>query len=159
MRTVHYSKNIELNDGYTSRYVINELNKIDVNKRFDFEKTRYPNDGVSVVAHTKAHEYIIYDKIADLEKKKKRAIDKVRTSKQQSLFADFEKLERPREDYPLRIRLNEAENRRAIPRPWLWPSPTFKVPSPRQKAKRWYGITGIRWLRAMPLRYSGIRSQ
>jgi uncharacterized protein YggL (DUF469 family) len=107
VRTVHYSKNIALSNGYTSRYIINELNKIDVNKRFDFEKTRYPNDGVSVVAHTKAHEYIIYDKIADLEKKKKRAIDKDQTSKQQSLFVDLEKLERPREVIRFEIRLNE----------------------------------------------------
>lgn len=127
MRTVHYSKNIELHDGYTTRYVINEVNKIDMSKRFDFEKTRYPNDGVSIVAHTKAHEFIIYDKVADLEKKKKRAIDKDQTSKQQSLFADFEKAARPREIIRFEIRLNDKRKINDLFQELGFaPSPTFR---------------------------------
>ena len=94
VRTVHYSKNIELRDGYTTRYVINELGKIDMSQRFDFGRMRYQNDGSGIVAHTKAHEFVVYDKIADLDKGKKRAIDKDQTSKQQSLFADFDKAQR-----------------------------------------------------------------
>jgi hypothetical protein len=37
---VHFSKNIQLTDGFTSQYVLSELSKIDIRKSFDFSKTR-----------------------------------------------------------------------------------------------------------------------
>ncbi len=84
--TVHFSKNFLLTDGYTSSYIISELKKIDLRKSFDFAQTKYINNGQSICAHTRAHEFVIYDKIADLAKSKKRAIDKDQTSQQLSLF-------------------------------------------------------------------------
>ncbi len=84
--SVHFSKNILLQDGYTSNYVISEIGKIDLRKTFDFARARYINDGQSLCAHTTSHEFVVYDKIADLHKGQKRAIDKDQTSFQLSLF-------------------------------------------------------------------------
>lgn len=84
---VHYSKNIQLEDGYTSSHLISEMNKVNLRKSFDFSRSRYINDGQSLTAHTTTHQLVIYDKIADLNKDKKRAIDKEQTNYQTSLFA------------------------------------------------------------------------
>ncbi|MEN9881028.1 MAG: hypothetical protein RLZZ308_211 [Candidatus Parcubacteria bacterium] len=77
--SVHFSKNIILQDGYTVSQVISELNKIDLRKSFDFAKARFINDGQSLYMHTTSHEFTIYDKLADMKKDKKRAIDKDQT--------------------------------------------------------------------------------
>jgi len=73
---IHYSKNILLTKGYTSRFIIGELSKIDIRKSFDFSKIKYTNDGQSVYAYTNSHSMVIYDKIADNNKPVKRSIEK-----------------------------------------------------------------------------------
>ncbi len=87
--SVHFSKNIKLEDGYTANHLISEMNKVNLRKSFDFAKTRYINDGQSLYAHATSHQLVIYDKVADLGKDKKRAIDKDQTSHQQSLFGEL----------------------------------------------------------------------
>lgn len=87
--SVHFSKNIRLEDGYTVTHLISEMNKVNLRKSFDFAKTRFMNDGQSLYAHTTAHQLVIYDKIADLNKDKKRAIDKDQNPYQKSLFAEL----------------------------------------------------------------------
>ena len=52
--SVHFSKNILLENGYTSNYLISEINKVNLRKSFDFAKTRFMNDGQSLYAHTTA---------------------------------------------------------------------------------------------------------
>lgn len=89
--SVHYSKNIILKDGYNVNQVITELNKADVRKSFDIAKTRFLNNGQSLYFHTSSHEFVIYDKLADMKKDKKRAIDKDQTMMQRSLFNQIEK--------------------------------------------------------------------
>ncbi|MCX6739465.1 MAG: hypothetical protein NT098_05485 [Candidatus Parcubacteria bacterium] len=91
--SVHYSKNILLEGGYTASYLISEMNKVDLRKSFDFAKTRFVNDGHSLYAHTTAHELVIYDKVADMGKGKKRAVDKDQTLFQMSLFPELKKKE------------------------------------------------------------------
>lgn len=91
--SVHYSKNILLEGGYTASYIISEMNKVDLRKSFDFAKTRFVNDGHSLYAHTTAHELVVYDKVADMGKGKKRAIDKDQTLFQMSLFPELKKKE------------------------------------------------------------------
>lgn len=91
VKAVHYSKNIELQNGYTSQYVIGELGKINLNKRFDMTRARYINDGQSIYAYTMAHSLVIYDKIADLIRGSKRAIDREQTLYQSSLFDDLKR--------------------------------------------------------------------
>lgn len=90
---VHYSKNILLTDGYTSQFILSELSKIDIHKSFDFSKTKFTNDGQSIYAYTIAHSFVIYDKIADLKKDEKRAVDKDQTLYQRTLFDSLEKKE------------------------------------------------------------------
>ena len=85
--TVHFSKNILLEDGYTASYIISELNKVNMTKCFDFTRTRYINDGESLYAHSTSHQFVVYDKIADLRKGDKRAIDNEQTKYQKSLTA------------------------------------------------------------------------
>jgi hypothetical protein len=75
--SVHFSKNVELKNNYTVSYLISEMNKVDLKKSFDFAKTRFMNDGQSLYAHTTSHQMVIYDKMADLKKGQKRAIDKM----------------------------------------------------------------------------------
>ena len=84
---VHFSKNIKLDDGYTASYIISELSKIDISRCLDLTQTRYINGGESLYAHSTSHQFVIYDKIADLKKGTKRAIDKEQTKYQKSLSA------------------------------------------------------------------------
>ena len=62
-------------------------------KSFDFTKARYMNDGESLVAHTSSHEMILYDKVADIKKGPKRAIDRDQTLYQISFFDEIPKSE------------------------------------------------------------------
>jgi len=103
--SVHFSKNIELKNGYTSSYLISEMNKVDLRKSFDFAKTRFINNGQSLYAHATSHQMVIYDKIADLKKGQKRAIDKTQTPYQRSLFTEFEKENKNKEILRFEIRL------------------------------------------------------
>ncbi|HEY0220997.1 MAG TPA: hypothetical protein VGC58_02115 [Candidatus Paceibacterota bacterium] len=84
--SVHFSKNIPLEGGYTVQHIISEINKVNITKTFDVARTRFINEGQSIYAHTNSHEFVIYDKIADLNKETKKAIDKEQTLHQKSLF-------------------------------------------------------------------------
>lgn len=107
--SVHFSKNLLLQDGYTVNYIISEMNKVDLRKYFDFAKTRFINDGQSLYAHTTSHQLVIYDKIADLGKEKKRAIDKDQTIAQRSLFEELSKGKDHREIIRFEVRLNHKQ--------------------------------------------------
>jgi len=107
--SVHFSKNILLQDGYTANYLISEMNKVNLQKSFDFAKTRFMNDGQSLYAHTTAHQLVIYDKIADLNKGEKRAIDKEPTRYQKSLFGEFNKEKERQEIIRFEIRINHKQ--------------------------------------------------
>lgn len=107
--SVHFSKNIVLQDGYTSNHLISEMNKVDLRKSFDFAKTRFMNDGQSLYAHTTSHQFVIYDKIADIGKGKKRAIDKDQTVYQRSLFDLLIKEKEKQEIIRFEIRLNHKQ--------------------------------------------------
>jgi hypothetical protein len=107
--SVHFSKNILLQDGYTANCLISEINKVNLLKNFDFAKTRFINDGQSIYAHATSHQLVIYDKIADLAKGKNRAIDKDQTSYQRSLFDKLNKKNEPQEIIRFEIRLNHKQ--------------------------------------------------
>ena len=82
----HPSKNIVLVGGYTTSLAISELSKIDISQRFDFDEKNYRNNGQVLQFYTRSHSLVIYDKINDLSKPAKRAIDKDQTANQISLF-------------------------------------------------------------------------
>lgn len=107
--SVHFSKNILLEDGYTANHLISEMNKVNLRKSFDFAKTRFMNDGQSLYAHTTSHQLVIYDKIADLGKDKKRAIDKEQPPYQRSLFVELGKGTALQEVIRFEIRLSQKQ--------------------------------------------------
>ena len=107
--SVHFSKNIALQDGYTSNYLISEMNKVNLRKSFDFARSRYINDGQSLYAHTTSHQLIIYDKVADLGKDKKRAIDKEQTLYQMSLFSELKTQNELPEIIRFEVRLSKKQ--------------------------------------------------
>ena len=107
--SVHFSKNIQLEDGYTVTHLISEMNKVNLRKSFDFAKTRFMNDGQSLYAHTTAHQLVIYDKVADLGKDKKRAIDKDQSLYQRTLFTELKKNSELNEVIRFEIRLNHKQ--------------------------------------------------
>ena len=106
--SVHFSRNIKLEDGYTANHLISEMNKVNLRKSFDFTRSRYINDGQSLYAHTTSHQLVIYDKVADLVKDKKRAIDKDQSAYQQSLFNELKKKE-TMEIIRFEVRLNQNQ--------------------------------------------------
>lgn len=125
--SVHFSKNILLQDGYTASHLISEMNKVDLRKSFDFAKTRFMNDGQSLYAHTNSHELVIYDKVADLRKDKKRAIDKDQTLYQRNLFSELNKEKELQEIIRFEIRLNQKQKmNKVIEDLGYEKNPTFK---------------------------------
>jgi hypothetical protein len=110
----HPSKNIVLNNNYPASYVIKELNKADISKRFDNNKTNYRNNGEVLQIYTNSHSSVIYDKINDLKKPTKRATDKDQTKKQLSLF-EYIREEKPRlEIIRTEIRLSKKKKMNEI---------------------------------------------
>jgi len=123
----HPSKNIPLTNGYTANLAIKELNKIDCSKRFDFDEKNYRNNGEVLQFYTRAHSFVIYDKLKDVVKPQKRAIDKDQTKQQLSLF-DFIKNNEPRlELLRMEMRLSTKQKMNDILDKVSYPkNPTFR---------------------------------
>lgn len=83
----HSSKNIPLIGGYTPPYVIKELNKVNLTKKLDLNKSDFRNDGQSMQYYANSNSFVMYDKLRDMKKPKGRAIDKDRTAIQLDLLA------------------------------------------------------------------------
>ncbi len=111
---VHPSKNIILSDSYTASLVAKELSKINLNKKFDLTKTTFKNDGQSLQGYTISHSVVFYDKIADLAKTKKRAIDKDQSPQQLSLFAAIKKESRSLEVLRFEVRICRKQKLDAV---------------------------------------------
>jgi hypothetical protein len=127
VRTVHYSKNVQLTQGYTAQYVIGQLNKINLNKRFDLARARFLNDGQSLYAYTQAHSLVVYDKVADLSRGKKRAIDREQPLEQLALFMPLTKQAQPVEIVRFEVRLCQKQKINALFKQLgIAQNPTFK---------------------------------
>lgn len=88
----HPSKNIQLFGYYTAISVIRELSKISLTKRMDLSKTTFTNNGHSLQYYSNSHSFVFYDKIADMNKTKGRAIDKEKTGLQLDLFKSIQEM-------------------------------------------------------------------
>ncbi|MBL8014387.1 MAG: hypothetical protein JNN05_11125 [Candidatus Omnitrophica bacterium] len=122
--SVHYSKNIPLTDYSTPSMILEELRKIDLNKRLDLNQTDFRNEGHSLRFRTNSFEISFYDKRKDLQKAKtseKRAIENDNTI-QLELFNKF-KPKKPFEVLRIEIRLNKQVKIRQI-------LDKLKIPSP-----------------------------
>lgn len=73
---VHYSKNIIFDDGTCATLPLSYLDKIKLNRHMDLNKTDFRNGGEAVRYFSKTHEFVAYDKIADLKKSEDRAMEK-----------------------------------------------------------------------------------
>ena len=81
------AKNIILSDCYDPTFVIGELKKVDISRKFDIDCKQYRNGGEVLQFYSKLHSLCFYDKQRDEKKSVKRAMDKDRpTSIQNSLF-------------------------------------------------------------------------
>jgi len=134
--SVHFGKNIKLEDGYTANHLISEMNKVNLRKSFDFARSRYINDGQSLYAHTTSHQLVIYDKVADLGKDKKRAIDKDQPLYQQSLFGELKKQEML-EVIRFEVRLNHKQKmNKVLEQLGYQKNPTFKDVFSKEMAQK-----------------------
>ena len=66
--SIHYSKDIRLQNGYTSSYIITELAKINTRKNIDLYSSTYANNGKSISFRTSLYQFIIYDKASEQKK-------------------------------------------------------------------------------------------
>lgn len=105
----HPSKNILLSKGYTSSFAIRELSKINLNQKLDLEKVSFRNNGEALQFYANRHSLVLYDKINDLNKPSKRAIDKDQTKPQLDLFEHIKKEKRSLEVLRLEIRLSHKK--------------------------------------------------
>ena len=153
---VHFSKNILLKDGYTVNHLISEMNKVDLRKTFDFAKTRYINDGQSLYAHATTHQLVIYDKVADMGKDKKRAIDKEQTLYQKTLFAELNKEPDLKEVIRFEIRLSQKQKMNKVLESLGYvKNPTFKQVFSSQLSKK---VVGEYWRKLIRERSLGLFS-
>ncbi len=108
--SVHYSKNIALTD-YTTPYTyFSQLNKLNINKRLDTNRTDFRNEGHSFKYRANSFEIVFYDKIKDLEQAKiseKRA-EEEDNALQLNLFDVLTK-QKPLEVLRVEIRLNRRQ--------------------------------------------------
>lgn len=102
----HASKNIPLLGGYTASYVIKELNKVNLTRKLDLNKSDFRNEGQSMQFYSNSHSFVMYDKLRDLEKNKGRAIDKDPTSIQLELFSKIKTVNPQAEIIRLEARLS-----------------------------------------------------
>ena len=108
--SVHYSKNIALTD-YTTPYTyLEQLTKLNINKRLDTNRTDFRNEGHSFKYRANSFEIVFYDKIKDLQQAKvseKRAEEKDNVL-QLGLF-DVLTQRKPLEVLRVEIRLNRRQ--------------------------------------------------
>jgi hypothetical protein len=110
----HPSKNIPLSKGYTSSFVIRELSKINLNQKLDLERVGFRNDGEALQFYSNRHSFVLYDKINDLNKPAKRAIDKDQTKPQLDLFEYIKKEKRNLEILRLEVRLSHKDKMKEV---------------------------------------------
>jgi len=121
------SKNIPLSKGYTSSFAIRELSKINLNQKLDLERVGFRNDGEALQFYSNRHSLVFYDKINDLNKPAKRAIDKDQTKQQLDLFEYIKKEKRNLEVLRIEVRLSyKAKMIEILEKVGFTDSPLFK---------------------------------
>lgn len=123
----HPSKNILLRQGYTATLAIKELSKTNLSGKFDLTEKTFINGGQALYLYSNSNSFVIYDKIADLNKPKKRAIDKNQTKQHLTLFDFIKKENKPLEILRLEIRLSKKIKMNSILKEVNYPAnPQFK---------------------------------
>ena len=110
----HPSKNIPLSKGYTSSFAIRELSKINLTQKLDLERVGFRNDGEALQLYCNRHSFVLYDKINDLNKPAKRAIDKDQTKQQMDLFKYIKRQKRNLEVLKMEVRLSHKRKMKEV---------------------------------------------
>lgn len=113
--SLHFSKNIPLNDYSTPYTYVKQLEKVNFNAILDTSKTDYFNGGSGIKAHANSYEIAFYDKIQDLRKAKtspKRAYE-ADSQVQLELFDSLTKM-KPFEVLRMEIRLGKKQKLKQI---------------------------------------------
>jgi hypothetical protein len=88
------AKNIFLSKGLFSSEIIKELSKCEIDRRLDLDTKAYNESaGTTLQFYSNNHSLVVYDKLADLKKPGKRAVDKDRNDLQRDLFEEQENQE------------------------------------------------------------------
>ena len=82
----HASKNIALKHGYTTRYVLGEISKVNINRKLDMDKAQFRNGGKALTCYAKSNSFVMYDKVKDITQQNGRNIDQDQTQYQLQLF-------------------------------------------------------------------------
>ncbi|MFA6533171.1 MAG: hypothetical protein WCT22_04210 [Patescibacteria group bacterium] len=123
----HPSKNIPLTGGYTATFAIRELLKINLSKKFDLQEVKYRNDGHLLQIYSGIHSVALYDKINDMGKPEKRAVDKVQTSQQTTIFHEIKEDKKKVEVLRFEVRLtNKRKMNKVLEEIGYPPNPSFK---------------------------------
>lgn len=104
--TFHPAKNILLSDGYTVHGIIKELGKINITKKFELTKVIFKNEGQALQIYSLSNSLVFYDKISDMNKSKKKAIDRLQTPMQFTLFEEIKNRRVPVEVLRIEVRFN-----------------------------------------------------
>jgi len=108
--SIHYSKNIILNDGLTPYILINKIQDSNIRLSLDVDRSQFRNDGYCYKWHANSYEIAFYDKLHDLLKSKtspKRAEEKDNEI-QLKLFEAIKKKEKF-EVLRMEVRLNNRQ--------------------------------------------------
>lgn len=117
VHAVHYSKNVMFDDFTTASMILADLEKIKMNRHMDLNRTDFRNQGEAVRYYSKAYEFVLYDKIADLTKSSDRAIEKDDRdcNLQMNIFDAVRKQgKRPVEVLRLELRLKSQQKMKAL---------------------------------------------
>lgn len=140
--TMHPSKNILISDGYTAYFVIKELGKINIHKKLELTKVNFKDDGKALHLYATNHSIVFYDKIADLNQNKKKAIDQDQTSQQFSLADEIKKKKLPLEVLRMEVRLCKKRKISSVMQKiGFQKNPTFREIFKKdvcQKIVKWY---------------------
>ena len=145
--TFHPSKNIVITGGYTAYGIIKELSKINITRKFDLTKVTFKNEGQAVQLYSISHSVVFYDKIADMNQKPKKAVDKDQTPRQFSLFEEVKKRNTPLEVLRIEIRFKKRKMNEMLEKLGFQKNPTFKEIFKKdvcQKIVKWYWDTMVK---------------
>lgn len=104
----HPSKNIVLTNGYTVSFALRELYKTNLSQKMDLTQSDFRNEGEEIQLYANNHSLVFYDKINDLMKPPKRAVDKDQPQQQRDLFEFVRTEQKGLEILRMEIRLSKS---------------------------------------------------
>jgi hypothetical protein len=116
VHAVHYSKNIMFDDFTTASMILADLEKIKMNRHMDLNRTDFRNQGEAVRYWSKAYEFVLYDKVADLTKSADRAMEQEdrECNLQMNIFEAVRRQGKPVEVLRLELRLKSQQKMKAL---------------------------------------------